>query len=66
MPNAPLWLMNATFPDSPIFFAKVAFIPVEGIITPRQFGQIRRIRPFRARIARSSSLSGTPGLSEAG
>jgi hypothetical protein len=35
--------------------AKVAFNPVRGAITPRQFGPMMRIEPRAARVSRSSS-----------
>ena len=42
--------------------AKVAFRPVIGFITPRQFGPMTRIRPRRAcsRTRRSSSIPSAP------
>src|SRR5262245_59593041 len=52
--------MKATFPGAAIFLANVAFKPADGIITPRQFGPIRRISPRRASIAFSSSLPKLP------
>ena len=40
MHNAPLWLMKATLPGRAMLWANVAFRPVIGFITPRQFGPI--------------------------
>jgi hypothetical protein len=40
--SAPLWLIKATLPARGILVdAKVAFSPVAGFITPRQFGPIK-------------------------
>jgi hypothetical protein len=60
--SAPLWLTNPTVPGEEIPAAKVAFRPVGGRITPRQFGPTIRI-PFAravARIWRSSSAPSAP------
>src|ERR1044071_1986028 len=46
--RAPLWLMSATFPALAMPLAKVAFNPLRGFMTPRQFGPIIRIFPRRA------------------
>ena len=46
--SAPDWLMNATFPFAAIDPANVAFNPTRGAITPRQFGPMIRMLPFRA------------------
>ena len=46
--SAPLWLMKPTLPGRAIALANVAFSPVSGLITPRQFGPMTRIRPRRA------------------
>ena len=45
MQSAPLWLMKPTLPRARGGFAKVAFKPMCGIITPRQFGPMMRIGP---------------------
>ena len=54
---APLWLISATVPGRAMVCAKVAFSPVTGHITPKQFGPMMRIRVGRAaeRTCRSSS-----------
>ena len=46
--SAPLWLMKPTLPGRAIAPANVALRPLQGAITPRQFGPISRIRPRRA------------------
>ena len=46
--SAPLWLMKPTLPGRAIVLAKVAFNPLCGTITPRQFGPTIRILPLRA------------------
>src|SRR5260221_13259501 len=58
--RAPLWLMKATFPSFAIFLANVAFRPIEGIITPRQFGPMIRISPRRSWISCSSFTPPAP------
>src|SRR5262245_23544781 len=60
--NAPLWLKKATFPGLGINGAKVAFRPLTGLITPRQFGPMMRRLPRRAsaRIWRSRSRPTAP------
>ena len=52
---APLWLKKPTVPGRAILCAKVALNPVMGLMTPRQFGPIRRIPQHRASM--STSLS---------
>src|SRR5579871_2764400 len=46
--SAPLWLMKPTEPGRAMVVANVAFKPVSGHITPRQFGPITRILAARA------------------
>ncbi len=46
--RAPLWLMNPTDPGRAIVLANVAFRPLCGTITPRQFGPTIRMPPLRA------------------
>ena len=46
--SAPDWLTNATFPGRAIPAANVAFRPLCGLITPRQFGPMIRMFPRRA------------------
>ena len=58
--SAPLWLMNPILPGSASGFAKVAFKPMCGNITPTQFGPMIRIRPRRARISFSNSAPAGP------
>src|SRR5687768_12388332 len=60
--SAPDWLRKATLPGLAMPAAKVAFRPLIGFITPRQFGPMMRIFPRRAfsRTCRSSSTPGGP------
>ncbi len=62
MQRAPLWLRKPTLPGRAIAPANVAFRPVSGFVTPRQFGPMTRIRPRRAcsRIWRSSAAPSGP------
>ena len=57
--SAPLWLRKATLPGRAIAWAKVALKPLSGLITPRQFGPNRRIRP--APPAAPGSAAPVPG-----
>jgi hypothetical protein len=60
--RAPLWLTKPTVPGIEMPAANVAFSPVVGRITPRQFGPTIRIWLARAvaRIWRSSSAPSGP------
>ena len=42
--SAPLWLMKPTMPGRAMPLAKVALMPVSGLITPRQLGPMMRMR----------------------
>ena len=57
--NAPDWLMNPTDPGRATVVANVAFMPVSGLITPRQFGPITRMFALRAS-SRSLTSSAAP------
>ncbi len=46
--SAPLWLINPTLPRRAMVEANVAFTPVTGFITPKQFGPMMRMPPRRA------------------
>jgi hypothetical protein len=46
--RAPLWLIKPTFPRFAISAANVAFNPLSGLMTPRQFGPMMRILAGRA------------------
>ncbi len=59
--SAPDWLRKATEPPCADFAAKVAFNPMIGLITPRQFGPITRILPaVIAATSRSSAMPSGP------
>ena len=68
MQSAPLWLMKPTVPGRAMAAAKVAFSPVSGLITPRQFGPMTRIlaapRLFQELLLELGALR--PDLLEAG
>ena len=46
--SAPLWLRKPTLPGRAMVVANVAFRPVNGHMTPRQFGPMTRMPPRRA------------------
>ena len=46
--NAPDWLIKPTLPRRAMVVANVALRPDTGLITPRQFGPMRRMLPRRA------------------
>ena len=59
--SAPLWLRKPTLPGRAIAPAKVALKPEFGLITPKEFGPIIRIRPRRASSSTRSSSSAPSG-----
>ena len=60
MQRAPLWLMKPMLPGRASGFAKVAFKPMCGNITPTQFGPMMRIGPRASAICFSSSRPRSP------